>query len=90
MGICRRFKIYSKLSKFSFKSLCFKINTYHISCYHFKMDPIVAEIQVIRKKILEEYENDIQKYMDHLKDCESRDQDRIISRIEQKKELTSK
>ncbi|MCR4288926.1 MAG: hypothetical protein NUV86_01510 [Candidatus Scalindua sp.] len=53
------------------------------------MDPIVAEIHVVRKKILEEYENDIQKYMDHLKDRESHDQDRIISRIEQRKELKS-
>ncbi|MCR4293110.1 MAG: hypothetical protein NUV76_09575 [Candidatus Kuenenia sp.] len=54
------------------------------------MDPIVTEIHLIRKKILEEYENDIQKYMDHLKDRESHDQERIISRIEHKKELTSK
>ena len=54
------------------------------------MDPIVTEIHLIRKKILEEYENDIQKYMDRLKDRESHDQDRIISQIENRKELTSK
>ena len=54
------------------------------------MDTIIAEIHLIRKKILDECENDIQIYMDRLKDCESHDQDRIISHIEHKKELTSK
>lgn len=49
-----------------------------------KKDPIVEEIHRIREKLLDECENDIEKFMDRLKACESKDRARVISWDRQK------
>ncbi|MBU1598933.1 hypothetical protein KKG61_02310 [bacterium] len=54
-----------------------------------KKDPIVEEIHRIREKILDECGGDIEKFMDHLKACESKDKDRIISWDVQRKRMTT-
>ena len=45
-----------------------------------KKDPIVEEIHKIREQILLDCGNDIEKLMDRLKDRESKDKDRLVSK----------
>ena len=42
-------------------------------------DPIITEIHRIRKEILNECNNDIEKYLERLKMAELRDKDRLVS-----------
>lgn len=43
-------------------------------------DPIVEEVHRIREKMLAECDGDLDKLLDRIKEAESRDRDRLVSR----------
>jgi hypothetical protein len=47
-----------------------------------KNDPIVEEIRETRQKLFEFYHNDLNKYLDWLKELEDQDRDRLISQAD--------
>jgi hypothetical protein len=56
-----------------------------------KDDPIITEIHKIRKEILNECNNDIEKYLERLKIAELKDKDRLVSleKLNEEKLLTN-
>ena len=45
-------------------------------------DPIVEEVRRVREKLYAEFNNDLSKYVEHLRAEESKDRDRLVTKEE--------